>query len=167
MKNKKIIITITIVLLVLISQYSIKKQKILIIYDTENKKESIIDVSSNKFTLTFIHSVQQTPVYEFFKIREDNTLSLVKTEFSSFGIGLPYTDEGGKFKIKDDKFILEFERNFDKIPIRISPIPQHSIIVNNKTYPLLKFADPENLIEIYAKDKWKLQKRKRGDVSFE
>lgn len=159
MKNKKVIVIIIVLTLVLISQYSIKKQKILIICDVDAKRESVIDVPTNEFTLFFIHSVQKTPVYEFFKIRKDNTLSLVKTEFSSFGIGLPYTDEGGKFAIKDDRFILKFERNFDKIPIRVSPIPQHAIIVDNKTHPLLEFADPENLIKIYAKDKWVLQKR--------
>lgn len=148
-----------VILIVLISKYNIKKQKILIIHDVDAKRESVIDVCSNEFTLFFIHSVQKTPVYEFFKIQKDNTLSLVKTEYSSYGIGLPYTDEGGNFEIKGNKFILELERNFDKIPIRVSPIPKHAIIVNNKTYPLLKFTEPENLIQIYAKDKWILQKR--------
>lgn len=160
MRNKKVIISIiVIILLVLFSRYKIVNQKILVIHDVDANRKSEICTNSNEFTLFFIHSVQKTPVYEFFKIQNDNTLSLVKTEFSSFGIGLPYTDEGGEFKIKNDRFELKFKREFEKIPIRISPIPEHAIIIDEKKYPLLDFANPENLIEIYAKDKKKLQKR--------
>lgn len=160
MKNKKVIIVIfVIILLAIISRYQIVNQKILVIHDVDANRKSEICTPSNKFTLFFIHSVQKTPVYEFFKIQDNNTLSLVKTEFSSFGIGLPYTDEGGELKIKNDRIELKFERDFEKIPIRVSPIPEHAIIIDGKKYPLLDFANPENLIEIYAKDKIKLQKR--------
>ena len=44
-------------------------------------------------------------------------------------------------------------REFESIPIRVSPIPKHSITIGGKEYPLLDFADPEDLLTIRAKDR--------------
>lgn len=150
---------IVIILLMLICNYHIVKGKVIIIHDIDTGKKSKLWAPSGRFALFFIHSVQKTPVYEFFHIQEDNTLTLVETRFSSFGVGLPYTREDGKLSIKEDTMQLTLNRSFDKIPLRVSPIPEHKIIIDGNHYPLLNFTNPENLIEITASNHWKLMKR--------
>lgn len=68
-----------------------------------------IVTSGEIITLTYIHSVAQTPVWEFFEINKNRELILVETHFLDHGAGLPYTafedeffiNEDGKFKIKN------------------------------------------------------------------
>lgn len=141
--------------------FNIVHTKVLLIEDVERNTINSIMVPEGKFTLSYIHSVQKTPVYEFFEIDEQNRLILVETSFSSLGVGLPYTEENGSFESRNGKFQLTgLSREFTTIPLRVSPIPKHSITVGNDTFSLLSFAAPDDLIKITANDKWMLVRRK-------
>ncbi len=135
------------------SNYRIVKEKTLILEDEQQKTVTVIAVPNRRFALNFIHSVQKTPVHEFFLISNDNKLILEKTTYHSLGVGLPFSDENGEFLNKEGEFVLNMHREFESIPIRVSPIPQHSITVGGKDYPLLDFVEPEGLLTIRAKDR--------------
>lgn len=135
------------------TSYRIVNQKVLIIENIDTDTKVTIPVPYRVFTLSFVHSVQKTPVYEYFRISDDNTLILERTKYYSLGVGLPYTEENGSFRNDDGAFIVNLNREFDMLPIRVSPIPEHNITIGNKTYPLLDFAEPENLLNFKAIDR--------------
>jgi hypothetical protein len=138
---------------VFFSNYRIVNEKAVVLENTRQKTVTVIYVPNRRFVLSFIHSVQKTPVHEYFVISGDNKLVLDKTTYHSLGVGLPFSEENGKFISKNGEFVLNMHREFESIPIRVSPIPKHSITIGGKEYPLLDFADPEDLLTIRAKDR--------------
>jgi hypothetical protein len=52
---------------------------------------------------------------------------LKEVRYSSLGVGMPFTDEGGIFTNENGQFVLRFDRTLQAIPIRVSPIPDHAI----------------------------------------
>lgn len=153
-------ILVTAALLFFFVNYRLVNTKVLIIEAEGKNIKKIIAVPEKKFTISFIHSVQKTPVYEVFEICEDNRLILTETTYSSLGVGLPFTEEEGKFTNEQGKFKLTgMNREFTSIPILVSPIPKHTIIVGENTYPLLSIVDPDDLVKITAADRWILGRR--------
>lgn len=161
-------ITFIVVILIIMSgfffaNYRIVEDKALVICDTEQNTKKIIPVPGRRFTVSYLHSVHKTPVYETFFIEEDNRLTLQDTRYTSLGVGMPYTDEGGAFINDDGEFVLHFDRSYDVIPIRLSPIPEHALDVDGKTYQLMEFARPNDRIDIRATDKWSLKTMSRKE----
>ena len=67
---------------------------------------------------------------------DDDKMRLIKTEYSSYGVGLPFLPEEGSLEIKDGKMILKTDRSFKNINMVISPIAKHYLRVNGKKYSL-------------------------------
>lgn len=159
MKYKKLIIGFitAAVFLIAVSSLLLSKEKVLVITDVEKDKKFEFIIPERKFVLSYIHSVQHTPAFEYMKINDDNTIELVETRFYSLGIGLPSSDENGAFENEDGEFVLKFNRIYEEINLRISPIPEHSIEINGVDYSLLDFADPEDRVNLKVVDKWVIQ----------
>lgn len=132
----------------------IGKEKVLVLQDGHRGTEYRIAVPDRVFTLSFIHSVHHTPVHEVYQINGDNTLVLKELRYSSLGVGMPYDYENGTLEIIDGEFSLKYDREFQSINMIVSPIPEHTITVDGKTYPLLEFTKTEGPLEIKAVDKW-------------
>mgnify|MGYP000978323464 CR=1 FL=1 len=152
-RRRLLIVFLALCLGIYLSSYKIAYEKVLVVENVKKNTEINIPIPNRTFALSFIHSVQKTPVYEYFYISDDNTLILEKTKYFSLGVGLPFTEEHGSFANEDGTFIVNLNREFDVLPIRISPIPEHNLTIGNKTYPLTNFAEPENLLNFRAKDK--------------
>jgi hypothetical protein len=58
--------------------------------------------SEKKFALVYIHSVAQTPVWEFFKIDNEGNLILYETHFHDHGAGLPYAAFGEEVFVREE-----------------------------------------------------------------
>ncbi|NSW92635.1 MAG: DUF1850 domain-containing protein [Firmicutes bacterium] len=155
--SKLTTITLIILFVIVLISCSIGKEKVLVLKDVEEGSEYRIAVPDRVFALSFIHSVHHTPVHEVIYIQDDNTLVLKETRYSSLGVGMPFDYENGTLENIDGEFVLKFEREFETINLRVSPIPQHMITVGEETYPLLKFTKPEGLLEIKAVDEWSLK----------
>jgi len=133
--------------------YRIVNEKCIIIENVEKSTQKAIPAANRNFSISFIHSVQKTPVYEYFYISDDNTIILKGTKYYSLGVGLPYTEENGDFKNDDGAFIVNLNREFEMLPIRVSPLPEHNITIDGKIYPLLDFAESGKLLNFKAVDK--------------
>jgi hypothetical protein len=141
---------------------SIGKEKALVLKDRRGGTEHTITVPDRVFTLSFIHSVHHTPVHEVYEIDDDNTLILKELRYRSLGVGMPYDFENGTLEIIDGEFVLKFDRKFQSINMIVSPIPEHTITVGDRTYPLLEFTKPESPLEIKAVDKWSFKRLRLG-----
>ncbi len=104
-------------------------------------------VPKGKFTLTFVHSVEKTPVYEFYRIDPDGQLVLYEARYSSYGAGLPCEPEEG-FRIEDDQFVVKVTRRFKEISLRVSYIDGHGIIFENGSVMFKDIASANELITL-------------------
>lgn len=164
--NKRILFFIAgLILSILLT--SVRSEKVLVVEDIDNPKKTSLVLQDESFSLGYIHSVLLTPASEYFTVGEDNSLDLYKTEYESFGVGLPFSKEDGEFEIVGDKFILKVERSFDTLDMRISSIPQHWIEISGERYEMMELIEkPEDLIKLYAEDKWVLSVWGRSYIIF-
>lgn len=101
-----------------------------------------------EFSLKYLHSVAQTPVIEFFEIK-DGKILLTGTEYQSYGAGLPTAGGQGNYIIKNDKFIItEINQILPQIMLRVSDYARHEIIFAEKNYLLFDTVKTETLLQI-------------------
>lgn len=148
---------VVLIVAVFLSFYRFERELDLVIYNVDNGKRVEIPLKKNEFTHVFIHSIQKTPVYEDFTVDKSDELILVRVRYYSLGIGLPYLEEG-KFENNNGEFIMEMNRTFKTLPIRVSPVKGHGIIIDGIMYNFLDFSKPNDLIEISAKKHWTIRK---------
>lgn len=101
------------------------------------------------FSLRFIHSVHKTPVWENFVVNGADKLTLVSTEYQSYGVGMPSLPSEGTFTQKGDRFILsDFNRQFKDIPVRVGPEAKLTFYHQNNEYPLYEWLDHGALVKV-------------------
>ena len=81
----------------------------LIIVESEDEILFSAAVSGGvKFSTRFIHSVQKTPVEEYFEVNDDCSGFILKsTKYQSFGVGLPFLESDGTFRQEGNYFIMD------------------------------------------------------------
>lgn len=94
------------------------------------------------FTVKYTHSVQLTPVWEIYEIR-DGGIFLTETIFQSFGAGLPSTSPYD-FEITDQGFrLFNIDMKITDLVYRVGAVrANHVIIIRDREYPFLDFAKP-------------------------
>ena len=134
MINKKVIVGLTALIFLLI--FFLKPNYTLVIEDRDKGRIYNFPLKEKKFSLGYTHSVMKTEAEEFFTAEKNKKLKLVETEYKSYGVGLPFLPEEGKLIIRDGKFILYINREFENISMVISPIGKHFLRVDGKKYML-------------------------------
>lgn len=96
------------------------------------------------------HSVQQTPVDEFFRVNGVDDMTMTHTTYESLGVGLPYDPAEGTFKSlkKDGKFDLEMNRPYKSLMFRTAVQAMPKIIHKDKTYDLCLLYGQGTLVEV-------------------
>lgn len=93
--------------------------------------------SGEKLSLSFVHSVQRTPVIENFIVEDSYILTLDSTEYQSFGVGLPFLAEDGIFQAEKDKFVMkDMNRPQECLRLRTGPEAKLSLTYAGQTIPL-------------------------------
>lgn len=96
--------------------------KILRIFEVKNNTEIYID---------YIHSVAKTPIRDVMVINDDLSFLLIRTEYSSFGAGLP-TENLGTFEIKNGKYINSgIDKSLDSISLRVGRVANHKLLFDD------------------------------------
>lgn len=79
-----------------------------------------------RFEITYIHSVERSPVKEIFEVRGQDIYTM-ESHTESFGAGMPYTGE--KIEMKDGKFVIkDINRKVHGGTLRVRPssvFPHH------------------------------------------
>lgn len=113
------------------------------------KKLMIIDAKTGKkllsfkvkegdiFKISFIHSVSLSPVYEYYKIRDDKIV-LYETDFSYSSAGLPTeVEDGEKLIIEKDRFRLtNMNKIFKEINYGVVKEWEFKLFIKGKEYNL-------------------------------
>ena len=99
--------------------------------------------------IEFIHSVQKTPVQEYFLVRGKNDLLLEKTIYQSMGVGLPFMASEGKLKTTGDgHFLLEMHREYQTLKLRTGLEACPKIYFGGNILPIYNLYEPGTLVEI-------------------
>ena len=120
----------------------------LTIKDANGMSVRHLGLQDGRFVHRFTHSVHMTPVDEEFII-SNGFLVLQRLRYDSYGVGMP-TDGGESFRIEDNRFVIDMERSFERIDIRVSHLPGHGIEIGGIFYSFLEFAPSESLITLEA-----------------
>jgi hypothetical protein len=133
---------------------SVVSSYILTISDRESRVIAEIPLKTNCFDHVFVHSIHQTPVVERFRViaNPEGTplLHLFQLEYESYGVGMPSDTENG-FRLEDGKFILDMSRDFAVIPLMVSIVAGHGIVVDNHFYPFTDWVPQEAQLFLTAK----------------
>ena len=121
-----------------------------LILESPGQAERFIELGKTKvFSLRYTHSVEKTPVIEFFEILPDGRLVLTSTAYRSYGVGLPSLPEEGKLTVSGGWFLLEnLHREFPDIRLRVGPEAGVSIELNDKNYPIHQWYPAGSLVTI-------------------
>jgi hypothetical protein len=105
-----------------------------------------------EFFIEFIHSVNQSPVREFFEIC-DGAITLIAVEFTDFGAGMPTEPEGEQIMTRtpDGIRIENFNRSLNQMNIIVGHMTEHFLHITNETISLNELAQPGTLMEITHK----------------
>lgn len=105
--------------------------------------------------IEFIHSVQKTPVQEFFTVRGVNDLLMYQTRYQSLGVGLPFLASEGSFhRTQDGFFVLEMQREFKTVKMRTGLEACPRIYHDKEIYPIYQLYRPGTLVEIKAEKRY-------------
>ncbi|HUW70226.1 MAG TPA: DUF1850 domain-containing protein [bacterium] len=96
------------------------------------------------FTISYIHSINLTPVDEVFSI-VDGMLRLDREIFEQLSTGMTSGDEDG-FAVEDGKFVTRPRRLFTEIALRVSPVAGHVLDVGGLVRPLTVWAPISGLL---------------------
>lgn len=120
----------------------------LLLRDAQGARLAAIPLKDGAFTHEYVHSIHKTPVQEFFRVRpESGTLGLYRLEYDSYGVGMP-SDGGDAFRLENGRFIVDLHREFDSLPIRVSPVPGDGIRVDGMFHPFTEWVREGELVII-------------------
>ena len=91
----------------------------------------------SEFAIEFIHSVNNSPVRETFRI-ENGMIRPVAVRFYSFGAGMPAEPEEGQQLSRDgDALVISgFKRSFSELNYIVGTVSDHLLLVNGLSISL-------------------------------
>ena len=123
----------------------------IIVIESDGKILLSTDVEiGEQFSTRFIHSVQKTPVEEFFVVNDNcDGFVLKSTRYQSFGVGLPFLESDGNFRREGDYFIMDdLNRPIKSLDLRTGVGTELSITIKGQTLPLYEIVPLGSLIRI-------------------
>ena len=114
--------------------------------------------AGTEFSTRFIHSVQKTPVDEYFSVNvERSGFILQKTRYQSFGVGLPFLETDGVFRREGDTFIMDnMDRRMKEIQFRPGVSTELTLFFAGEKIPLYERMPLGSLVTITIVPRWRL-----------
>lgn|GEM_PF-717308 len=106
--------------------------RVLSVSARKNQKQVFYSAAFYKegFIISYTHSVNKGRVHDFYRPAKGGGLELYKTEFVSYGAGIPEAEEtpGAVFTVTDDGYFIEnLHRNVPRLTMAVGLIANHSI----------------------------------------
>ena len=87
------------------------------------------------FIISYTHSVNKGRVHDYYRFLTNGTLELYKTQFVSYGAGIPEPGEtpGAVFTVTDDGYYIEnLDRKVPRLTMAVGIIANHSIAIGSE-----------------------------------
>jgi len=106
--------------------------------------------TGDMFSVNYIHSVNKSPVEDFFFIGDQDELVLEKTVFKSFGAGVPASPEdGGDLKVYKDRIeVIGIKRRIDNFLLFIGVTAEHRFKMDKDEFMLRHISHPQRNLMI-------------------
>ena len=108
----------------------------------------------NGFIISYTHSVNKGRVYDYYRSATNNGLELYKTQFVSYGAGIPEPGEtaGAIFSVDEGCYtISNLRRTFPRLNMAVGLVADHSINMGDTEIPLTKFFPAQTGITLEIK----------------
>lgn len=107
--------------------------------------------AGESLSISFVHSVQKTPVEEFLTVDDElSGLVLNSTRYHSFGVGLPFMESDGDFYQDGNDFVMDnMNRRFDNISLRTGLGTKLTVSLAGKSYPIYENHDLGYRVDIF------------------
>ena len=114
--------------------------------------------AGTEFSTRFIHSVQKTPVEEFFAVNDARDgFVLLRTRYRSFGVGLPFLPTDGSFRREGDAFVMDgMNRPLPEIQFRPGLSTDLRITLPEEEILLADRVPIGSLVRVAIVPKWRL-----------
>ena len=105
---------------------------------------------SEKITLHYRHSVQQTHVWEYLQISPtQDSFVLTGTRYRSYGVGLPFLPSEGNYHREGNDFIIDnMHRYYPHVDLRIGIGTELSFIYQDQLFPLYQEYPPGTFVRL-------------------
>jgi hypothetical protein len=115
--------------------------------------------AGEEFILSFIHSVNQRPVYDTIRV-EEGCLLIVKSRFDSLGAGMPEASTGTmKRQLGKDGWLESIMiQSVPEVTFFVGWVANHSLHVKGRDIPLTDMVEPGTLLSL------RMQKASRYDL---
>ena len=128
---KKIIVLI-ILILIAGGIFFLPAIRVLSVSGRKNPEQAFYSTAFYKegFIISYTHSVNKGRVHDFYRPAKDGGLELYKTEFVSYGAGIPEAEEtpGAVFTVTEDGYFIEnLHRIVPRLTMAVGLIANHSI----------------------------------------
>lgn len=137
MKKNFVILIATAILIFLFVNFSGKK--IYVIAEVDGDEEIITEIEARAnipLVISFIHSVQKTPVIEELEFDGENFI-LLRTKYKSHGVGLPFMESDGDFREENGFFIMDnMNRKIKNLELRTGVGTELCIILDGQEFRL-------------------------------
>ncbi|MCR4947768.1 MAG: DUF1850 domain-containing protein [Treponema sp.] len=90
------------------------------------------------FIISYTHSVNKGRVHDYYRALADGALELYKTQFVSYGAGIPEPEEtpGAVFTVTNDGYFIEnLERKVPRLVMAVGIVANHSIAAGSTMRP--------------------------------
>lgn len=113
---------------------------------------SLPTYAGDTFGLRFTHSVHRTPVWENFTVNRVSQMTLMSSEYQSYGVGMPSLSSEGTFTQQGDRFVLtNLNRKFAEIPLRVGPEAKLCLFHGDRQFPIYEWLNPGSLVHVRIK----------------
>jgi hypothetical protein len=153
---KRVFIAAFILLAIFVVWYS---QSLVLVLEPEGglEKKIMATRAGDEWYLNYTHSVQRTPVWEYFRVNGADDLTMTHTVYSSLGVGLPYAPSEGKYQLsKEGRFDLEMNRPFKSVKLRTAVQAMHKLVHQGQVYDLCGLYGQGTLVEVKVIPRYKL-----------
>lgn len=132
------------------------EEKIFVTAEVGGEEKIITSVEARKnlpLVISFIHSVQKTPVIEELEFDGEDFI-LLRTKYKSHGVGLPFMESDGNFRIEDGYFIMDdMNRRIKNLELRTGVGTQLCINLDGQEFKLYENFPPGTKIKFLFKSK--------------
>ena len=108
-------------------------------------------IGESKIKISYIHSVQKTPVEEYLKVKAFGKIKLYETRYQSFGVGLPFLESEGVFYQDGDYYVMDMERTFNDLALRVGKGTNLTLEADGVFLPLYKTLPSGARVEMFTK----------------
>lgn len=129
------------------------RQFLIIDYKTDEILYSTSVKPGDRFSITYIHSVNKSPVEDQFELADDFKLFLRKSIFKSFGAGVPSNlNDGDKFEYFDDRIEVSYNNSrINKFILFVGVVADHHFLMNGKDIKLNELSPPQRSVHFTVK----------------